>query len=173
MHDRHLLSAVWEQLSSGLLMLLSLPLGSSFDSHNHTFWWEEDLTVTVYNFPTLDTNPWVWSRLILKSQTTYRGISRFRNHNVNRSFYEWDFWIASTTSVMVWNLLLSFRSIFAKLRASRSQSARLAASLIDSKSSTWATPTILLVCKETHFRVQHKIKTRRILIYFRTQKTSK
>jgi len=42
------------------------------------------------------------------------------------------------------NFVLSLRSILAKLRAFRSQVARLTASVMDSKSSTWATPTILL-----------------------------
>ncbi|GAY66596.1 hypothetical protein CUMW_250040 [Citrus unshiu] len=46
---------------------------------------------------------------------------------------------------MAWKFRLSSRSNFASSRACRSQAARLLSCLIDSKSSTWATPTILLI----------------------------
>jgi len=55
--------------------------------------------------------------------------------------------MANTTSSMDWNFFLSLRTIFARSRACCSHLARLLASVIDSKSSTWATPTILLSCK--------------------------
>lgn len=57
---------------------------------------------------------------------------------------------------MPWNFRLSFRSSLAKSRARLSQSALTPASAIDSKSSTWATPTILLWTKEKReLRKQH------------------
>lgn len=52
--------------------------------------------------------------------------------------------MAETTSVIAWKFLRSLRSNFAPSRARCSQSARFLASVIDSKSSTCATPTILL-----------------------------
>lgn len=150
---------VWKQGHDNILVPLWLSQ-SYFLTGRRPPWY------IIHNFfSSQDKNLWVQSRLISNSQTTYRSLlGKLTNRNSNRSPHHWDFWMANTTSEIDWKFFLSFRSILAKLRASRSQSARLAASLIDSKSSTWATPTILLICKETHFRVQQIIKSRRLLI---------
>lgn len=66
--------------------------------------------------------------------------------------------MTETTSVMLVNFRLSLRRIFATSRALCSQAALLLASLIDSKSSTCATPTILLLI-ETYERKYSKIIT--------------
>jgi len=68
--------------------------------------------------------------------------------NLRRRYCQPSCWMAETTSEMELNFRLSLRRILARLRARPSQSARLVASAIDSKSSTWATPTILLLPKE-------------------------
>ena len=60
-------------------------------------------------------------------------------------------WICTMTCSMVSNWRLPLRIVFAQLRAARSHSALLLASLIDSRSSTWAIPTIRLQTEQQDF----------------------
>ena len=83
-------------------------------------------------------------------------------HNANLSFirepYESICCMFQITSSMDTYFFLSFMTVFAKLSAFLSHSARLAASIIDSKSSTCATPTILLPKEKSFSKMFNETK---------------
>jgi len=86
--------------------------------------------------------------LLFKVLTTSYLWNHSKHSSIGNTQLDETSWIAEMTWPMESNWRLPLRSIFARLRARRSQYARLLGSAIDSKSSTWATPTILLQYRE-------------------------
>ena len=107
--------------------------------------------------------------LLFKVLTTSYLWNHSKHSSIGNTQLDETSWIAEMTWPMESNWRLPLRSIFARLRARRSQYARLLGSAIDSKSSTWATPTILLQYNKSKrmwyiAQICTQIKTHRIVV---------